>query len=89
LERQDAFCEGRRGVSLKKQSHLQHERARGRKRALELDDEELYRMGLLYDNEHERGEKFGLNMIDRGPVQVRVVPARGRRGRKGRRVINF
>ncbi|KAK1833680.1 hypothetical protein QBC39DRAFT_328949 [Podospora conica] len=86
LERQDAFCEGRRGVRLRKQAHLQCEETRGRKRPVEVDDEELYRMGLLYDNEHERGEGFGMDMIERGPVEVRVVPARGRRGRKGRKV---
>jgi hypothetical protein len=86
LERQDAFCEGRRGVGLKKQAQVQCERTRGRKRPVEVDDEELYRMGLLYDDEHERGEGFGMDMIERGPVEVRVVPARGRRGGKGRKV---
>lgn len=86
LERQDAFCEGRRGVGFKKQVQVQCERTRGRKRPVEVDDDELYRMGLLYDDEHERGEGFGMDMIERGPVEVRVVPARGRRGRKGRKV---
>ncbi|KAK0738908.1 hypothetical protein B0T18DRAFT_395124 [Schizothecium vesticola] len=69
LERQDAFCEGRRGVGLKKQAQVQCERTRGRKRPMEVDDEELYRMGLLYDDEHERGEGFGMDMIERGPVE--------------------
>lgn len=87
LERQDAFCEGRRGVGLKKQVQmLQCEGTRGRKRPIEVDDDELYRMGLLYDDEHERGEGFGMDMIERGSVEVRVVPARGRRGGKGRKV---
>lgn len=44
--------------------------------AREID--ELYRMGLLYDDEHERGEGFSLARLDRRePVYtVRVKPAR-------------
>ncbi|KAK4097626.1 hypothetical protein N658DRAFT_518506 [Parathielavia hyrcaniae] len=44
---------------------------------------ELYRMGLLYDDEHERGEGFSLGQIvlEEPVYPVRVRPAR-RRGRE-------
>jgi hypothetical protein len=44
---------------------------------------ELYRMGLLYDDEHERGAGFSLDAIARDPeapvYSLRVRPARGSR----------
>jgi hypothetical protein len=44
---------------------------------------ELYRMGLLYDDEHERGAGFSLDAIARDPeapvYSLRVQPARRRR----------
>ncbi len=56
--------------------------------AAAADDEELYRLGLLYDNEHERGEGFSLDaIVHQGDplwnVQFRVAKA-GRARARGR-----
>jgi hypothetical protein len=61
-----------------------------------VDDEdtrevaELYRMGLLYDDEHERGEGFSMNQIVREEplYSVRVRPA-ARRARKQAESADF
>ncbi|KAK0639610.1 hypothetical protein B0T16DRAFT_463262 [Cercophora newfieldiana] len=85
LERQDAFRDG---------STAKRKRGDGSESSQESQEsqrevEELYRMGLLYDDEHLRGEGFSLGSIARereGEVvwNVRYRPEK-RRGRAVRR----
>jgi hypothetical protein len=54
---------------------------------------ELYRMGLLYDDEYERGEGFSLDRIVREEpaysLRVRPANSRLRRGRRDRRAADY
>lgn len=70
LSREDAFRDAR--TSRKRPSP-----------SLYADDEELYRLGLLYDNEHERGEGFSLDKIVHEEMVWEVRPAK--RGRNMKR----
>ena len=93
LERQDAFRDARtvkrrRGSSSSEEMLSQSSSLPGDGMERELEEaqeiEQLYWMGLLYDDEHERGEGFSMDRIVREePVySVRVRPARNRRNRK-------
>ncbi|KAK4235591.1 hypothetical protein C8A03DRAFT_46290 [Achaetomium macrosporum] len=99
LERQDAFRDERTAKS--RHSHgfdnddlisslylSQSERAEHQSR--EEDEEakevaELYRMGLLYDNEYERGAGFSLDRIARDYVEEPVYSVRVRPAKRIRR----
>ncbi|KAK3681789.1 hypothetical protein B0T22DRAFT_301916 [Podospora appendiculata] len=75
LDRQDAFCDA----------------ATAKKRRYGTDaDAELYRLGLLYDDPHERGAGFTFDALpvecERPVYQLRVRPAKRGRGRR-RRVV--
>jgi len=76
LEREEAFCGDRPG------------RKRGWVDAVMGGDEttaELYRLGLLYDDPHERGDLFNLDAIVRDePVYGFTVGTRRRGGRNGK-----
>ncbi|KAK1756506.1 hypothetical protein QBC47DRAFT_401409 [Echria macrotheca] len=103
LERQDAFWDVR---TVKQHTYTSHHSSasyhRGLKRTrsfdedeerkLAADDAELYRLGLLYDDEYERGEGFGLDAIVHAQPLWRLAVSRpptkkgkvgkGTRGRK-------
>jgi len=90
LERQDAFRDEKTAKRRREQGHhgaLSSPSDLGRRVGRTEWDEaeeiaELYRMGLLYDDEHERGEGFSLDKIvrDEPAYSLRVRPAkRGRR----------
>ncbi len=71
LERQEAF---RDSSTSKKRSFS------GLDELVEL--EELYRIGLLYDDEHERGSGFSLDTIVHDEPLFQIRPAKRGRGRK-------
>lgn len=70
----------RRPPSLERQEAFRD--ARTVKRRTTIDDAELYRLGLLYDDEHERGSGFNLDAIvhDEPAYTLNMRPAK--RGRK-------
>ncbi|KAK3331602.1 hypothetical protein B0T19DRAFT_83434 [Cercophora scortea] len=74
LDRQDAFCDA---ATAKKRSFRHYHDSDS--------DAELYRLGLLYDDPHERGEAFSFNVLEHEtPVyQLHVRPSK--RGRGGLR----
>lgn len=81
LEREDAF---RDASTAKGNVHLR------RNNALSVRDEdaeiaELYRMGLLYDDEQDRGSAFDLNSIQHEEPVYTVRPAKRPRKSKARR----
>lgn len=101
LERQDAFRDVRT-VKRRRGSSSSGEEVLGRSSSVERDGmereleeaqeiEQLYWMGLLYDDEHERGEGFSMDRIVREePVySVRVRPARNRRYRRVKQNVSM
>ncbi|KAL2140392.1 hypothetical protein VTI28DRAFT_3848 [Corynascus sepedonium] len=98
LERQDAFRDERTAKRRRAESgcRLQEEEDHNgddfeREREWERERAqvaELYRIGLLYDDEHERGEGFSVNCIIRDvpaySLRVRPTPRRTRRQWAGR-----
>ncbi len=68
LERQEAFRDAR----------TVRKRPRASDESDESDEAELYRLGLLYEDEHERGPGFGLNLVlhDEPLYTVSVRPAK-------------
>lgn len=78
LERQDAF---RDANTCKGNVHLR----RSEPVTEDAEIAELYRMGLLYDNEQDRGSGFSLNSIDHEEPVYTIRPAkRARRHNKAR-----
>ncbi|KZL64273.1 hypothetical protein CI238_00539 [Colletotrichum incanum] len=75
LERQEAFWDARTTKSL---THPQD--------AQEIS--ELYRVGLLYDDEHLRGSGFGFDAIDRTGPEYTILPAKRARKTKASGVPN-
>jgi len=73
LERQEAFSDARTTKKRQRSPDL-------------LDEAELYRLGLLYDNEHERGSGFTLNtIVHNAPVySIGVRHARVKRSRRAK-----
>ncbi|KAK0711826.1 hypothetical protein B0H67DRAFT_301499 [Lasiosphaeris hirsuta] len=53
------------------------------------DEAELYRLGLLYDDEHERGSAFSLNAIVHQDPGWNVKFTEGKRGKKKQRKRDF
>ncbi|KAK5659494.1 hypothetical protein OQA88_695 [Cercophora sp. LCS_1] len=80
LERQNAFRDARTAKKMKRSFAQQ---------ALAADDAELYRLGVLYDDEYERGDGFSLDAIQRDmPFSVTVKQSK-KRGRKERREEDY
>ncbi|KAH6838617.1 hypothetical protein B0I37DRAFT_419550 [Chaetomium sp. MPI-CAGE-AT-0009] len=97
LERQDAFRD-EKTAKRRRQRHQQRQQQWREWEEWEGDEQEqehdgglrdeqaevaeLYRMGLLYDDEHERGEGFSLDGIvrDEPAYSLRVRPAKRARG---------
>ncbi|KAH8898284.1 hypothetical protein GQ53DRAFT_817565 [Thozetella sp. PMI_491] len=78
----------RRPPSLERQEAFR-EPSSSRKRSFSgmadlLDEAELYRLGVLYDDEQERGAGFDFDAILRDEPQFSVRPAKRGRGRKGK-----
>ena len=71
LERQEAF---RESSTSKKRSSSGMDTL--------LQDEELYRLGLLYDDEHERGSGFNLDAIVHDEPVFHIRPTKRGRSRK-------
>ncbi|GKT88816.1 LOW QUALITY PROTEIN: hypothetical protein Ct61P_06666 [Colletotrichum tofieldiae] len=69
LERQEAFRDARTTKSLTYPQDAQ-------------EVSELYRVGLLYDDEHLRGSAFGFDAIDRTEPEYTIRPARRTRKTK-------
>ncbi|KAG7291288.1 hypothetical protein NEMBOFW57_001300 [Staphylotrichum longicolle] len=93
LERQDAFRDERTAKRRREECHGTLSFTSDLERVGRMDKgeaeeiAELYRMGLLYDDEHERGEGFSLDKIvrDEPAYSLRVRPAKpGRRGESQR-----
>ena len=89
LERGDAFWDGRACKAKRKREFASRDGSQERTESQQSREEveELYRMGLLYDDERVRGEGFSLGGLQRerdgvGEVvwNVRYRPV-GRRGR--------
>ncbi|KAK3936502.1 hypothetical protein QBC46DRAFT_394870 [Diplogelasinospora grovesii] len=83
LERQDAFRDESTSTSTRrnKKRSYRHITSSQSSNDSERDVEELYRLGLLYDNEHERGSGFSFDAIahDEPLYRCNVRPAK--RGR--------
>jgi len=75
LERQQAFCDG---ATTKKRQRLTTLDADD----VELDTADLYRLGLLYDDEHERGSGFDLDTIVHDEPVYKLNVRHAKRGRK-------
>ena len=73
LERQQAFCSA--ATSKKRQRVLDADDA-------DVDTAELYRLGLLYDDEHERGSGFSLDAIVHNEPVYKLNVRHAKRGRK-------
>lgn len=70
----------RRPPSLERQEAFRD--ARTVKRRVTIDDAELYRLGLLYDDEHERGSGFNLDAIVHDEPAYTLNMRATKRGRK-------
>lgn len=86
LERQEAFRDGR---TAKKRVFPRRSGGDGGAGDDDDDDDdpvkaELYRLGLLYDDEHERGSGFTFDAIARSEPAYRLNLRSGKRGRKAR-----
>lgn len=77
LERQEAFRDGR---TAKKRACLAS--------ADDLSDEDLYRLGLLYDDEHERGSGFTFDAIVRSEPLYKLNVRPIKRGRQDTNLKN-
>ena len=94
LERQDAFRDEK---TAKRRRSADGTPVAMRRKREELDEAdadevaELYRLGLLYDDEHERGAGFSLAQIVREEpaYSLRVRPAKRGRREEGERRIGF
>ncbi|KAK3322981.1 hypothetical protein B0H66DRAFT_218026 [Apodospora peruviana] len=93
LGRQDAFCDAR---TAKKRSFMSMSFTSGyggdvleeKEEAADADVEELYRLGLLYDDEHERGSGFTFDVLAprNNEPQYRVTVRPAKRGRRNHHV---
>ncbi|KAK7427214.1 hypothetical protein QQZ08_006327 [Neonectria magnoliae] len=77
LEREDAF---RDAATAKRNARLR----RSQPLSDDADVAELYRMGLLYDDEQDRGEAFDLNSIQHQEPVYSIRPAKRARRSKAR-----
>ena len=75
LERQQAFCETATYKTPQWAENVDDS---------ELETAELYHLGLLYNNEHERGAGFGLDAITHDEPVYRLNVRHSKRGRKGK-----
>ena len=94
LERQDAFRDEKTAKRRRSADDTPVAMRRGRAELEEADAcsvTELYRLGLLYDDEHERGAEFSLAQIVREEpaYSLRVRPAKRGRREEGERRIGF